>query len=375
MNVSGKWYRRFLTLLVVLATLLAALVPGVALAADKDDEEDVPDNVFEPLVFSDPGTPPTEVAAEFGDISPNLHLEAYPVYVGHVGKPDQWKFTLYGTENLLTEMKDALTEKEAPFPFRYVLEVQGEQVFTLIGNVSYGVKKGDSFASVTRFNTVQCVGDYRYIDNIHSKCSDDNQLSWLIEMPSSAHFDIDKVKGYRFSIYNADKRLQRLVYDFAPDIETVTALYAPMRRGASLKIDIPDERHMTMTILDPRIPDGYTNSPEKKGEVKPYWHVKIVLSALEWFEIILDGTYGEPMDAMKFYCGHYERKDDDSNKYSPQSDVIETVSDCAYAIDGETITFTLQYPADRPMDFTYIDYITVDMSNGRTFRVNRYPMF
>lgn len=374
MITSVKWYKRLIALLVSLL-LLAAFLPGTAFAAEKEADEDEPENPFDPLVFSDSGTPPTEVDAAFGSISPNLRLEAYPVYVGHIGKLEQWKFTLYGTENMLSQMKDALTEKEAPFAFRYVLDILGEQDFALTGNISYGEKKGDSFASVTRFNTVLTVGDYRYIDNLHSKCSDENQLSWLVEMPTSAHFDINKVTGYRLRVYNAAKRLQRLTYEFEPALQTVTALYTPMRRGSSLKIDMPDEKHMTLTILDPRIPDGYTNSPEKKGDIKPYWHIKIVLSALEWFEIILDGTYGEPMDAMKFYCGHYVREEDDSNKYSPKSSVIETVADCAYAIDGDRITFSLQYPNDRPVDFTYIDYITVDMSNGRSFRVNQYPMF
>ena len=336
---------------------------------DPQEEEATPEpeETPTPLTFAAPGETPQIAAEVYGLDTPELRMEVFNVDGNH------FKFTLYGTGDLLAHMREQLkaAKEDIDYSYRYVLQMYGQREVQLKGKIIYREPKRGEDARITKLSTEL------WCKNLHYKSKhpriDENKISWLVSMQDWFQFDLEEVSGFDLTIYNAYDTRQKVTYYFDKDsVVTDTLLYTSLRKGGTLRLQVHDSNSLTVTIMDPKLRDGYKNSPDEPGAIDPFWQVKAIINAKAWVEFILEGQEGQDINGMDFYAGEYHRLKDDSNKYHATS---SPVTDCRYYINGNDVVMTMTLSEGIGVNLKYLEQIAVDMNNGTVLKNNIYNIY
>lgn len=330
-----------------------------------DEEESEPEETPTPLTFDEPFTKPATAAQVYGTDAPGLRLEVFNVDGTH------YKFTFYGTGDVLKYMQEHLSGEDIDYFFRYNLEMHAQREIELKGKIIFRKPTRHEAPRVTKLSSELWCKQHVY----HSKHPriETNKISWLVTMPKWFNFDLDSASGFDLTLYNAYDTRQKLVYHFDKDaVVTDTMLHTSLRKGGELRVEVPNPTNLTITITDPKLQDGYKNSPTEPGAIDPLWHAKAIINAKAWAEAKVEGQDGQSIDNMDYYAGLYVRLKDNSNQYHAESSPL---SDCQYRVEGNNVIMTLTLPEGTGVNLKYIQRIAVDMNNGTVMQNNIYNVY
>ncbi len=350
----------------------AAVTPAPTTMEEQEEpkeEESIPEpeETPTPLTFSGPAETPQVAAEVYGTDAPGLRMEVFDVDGSH------FKITLYGTGDVLSYMREQLkaAKEDVDYSYRYILQMYGQREVQLKGKIIYREPKRGEDARITKLSSELWCKSTSFKSK-HPRI-EDNKISWLVSMENWFNFNLDSVSGFDLTIYNAYDTRQKLTYYFDKEsVVTDTLLYTSLRKGGTLRLEVPDPQSITVTIMDPKLRDGYKNSPDEPGAIDPFWQVKAIINAKAWVEFILEGQEGQDISSMDFYAGEYHRLKDDSNKYHATS---TPVTNCHYSINGNDVVMSMTLPTGIGYNIKYLEQIAVDMNNGTVLKNNIYNIY
>lgn len=349
----------------VAATPAPELTEGEADLELIDEDAPEPEETPTPLTFDEPFIKPTTAAQIYGTDAPGLRLEVFHVDDVH------YKFTFYGTGDVLAYMQEHLRGEDIDYFFRYNLEMHAQREISLKGKIIFRKPTRHEAPRITKLSSELWCKQHVY----HSKHPriETNKISWLVSMPKWFNFDLADASGFDLTLYNAYDTRQKLVYHFDKDaVVTDTMLHTSLRKGGEMRVEVPDPTHLTVTITDPKLQDGYKNSPAEPGAIDPLWHAKAIINAKAWAEVKVEGKEGQDINSMDYYAGLYVRLKDNSNQYHATSSQL---SDCQYRVEGNNVIMSLTLPKDTGANLKYIQKIAVDMNNGTVMQNNIYNVY
>ena len=342
----------------------AAVTPSPA-SGPEETASPEPEETPTPLTFKLPAVAPEAAAQIYGEDVPGLRMEVFDVDDSH------FKFTLYGIGELLSFMQEQLKGEDIDYSFRYDLRMLADREVNLKGKITYRQPKRGEDARITKISSELHCKELSYKSK-HPRVEAD-KLSWLLTMRKWFGFDLDKVEGFEFTIYNAYDTRQKIVYKFDPNaVVTDTLLHTSLRKGGELRVQVHEKNSITLTITDPKLRDGYKNSPDEPGAIDPFWHVQAIINARGWVEAKIEGQDGQDIHNMDFYAGEYHRLKDDSNKYRATSTPVPVK---AYKIEGNDVIMSFTVPVEAGLNLKYIEQIAVDMNNGTVLKNNIYNVY
>ncbi len=342
----------------------AAVTPSPVPEAEKTATPE-PEETPTPLTFKAPAVAPETAANVYGTNVPGLRMEVFDVDGSH------FKFTLYGIGELLSFMQEQLKGEDINYSFRYSLRMLAVREVNLKGKITYRQPKRGEDVRITKISSELHCKELSYKSK-HPRVEAD-KLSWLLTMKKWFGFDLSKVSGFEFTIYNAYDTRQKIVYNFDTDaVATDTLLHTSLRKGGVLRVQVHDKNSITITITDPKLRDGYKNSPDEPGAIDPFWHVQAIINAKGWVEARIEGKDGQDIHNMDYYAGEYHRLKDDSNQYNATSAEVPVKS---YKIDGNDVMMSLTVPSGAGLNLKYLEQIAVDMNNGTVLKNNIYNVY
>ena len=351
----------------------SATVTPAPTATDEQEETDEeestpePEETPTPLTFAGPAETPQVAAEVYGTDAPGLQMEVFQVDDSH------FKITFYGTGDVLAYMREHLkaAREDVDYSYRYTLQMYGQREVQLKGKIIFREPKRGEDARITSLSSELWCKSIRYKTK-HPQIKE-NKVSWLVNMEDWFNFDLDDVTGFDLTIYNAYDTRQKLTYYFDKEsVVTDTLLYTSLRKGGTLRVEVPDSQNITVTIMDPKLRDGYKNSPDEPGAIDPFWQVKAIINAKAWVEFILEGQDGQDINSMDYHAGEYHRLKDNSNQYHATS---SPVADCSYHINGNDVVMSMTLPAGIGFNLKYLEQIAVDMNNGTVLKNNIYNIY
>lgn len=350
----------------------AIVLPAATTPSPNSDDEALapestpePDETPTPLTFDLPAVPPETIASVYGESMPGLRLEVFDI------DGVNFKFTLYGIGDLLSAMQEKLKGEEKDYFFRYQLRTLTEREVSLKGKLIYRSPARGEDAQIAKVSTELHCKELIY----HSKHPrvESNKLSWLVGMEKWFQFDLNDIGGFEFTIYNAYDTRQKITYYFDRSVAiTDILLHTSLRKGGELLVQVHDGSNLTVTITDPKLRDGYKNSPDEPGAIDPFWQVRAIVNSKQWVEMVVEGQDGQNINEMDYYAGEYHRLKDNSNQYHAEATAVAVKS---YSVSGNDVMMSMTVPTEAGMNLKYLQQIAVDMNNGTVLKNNIYNVY
>lgn len=268
-----------------------------------------------------------------------------------------FKVTAHGLLDTLDSMQAALGDGEY-CTYYYTITMHALNGLELHGSLRYAPEEPSPVTRISAFA--------RYLrteHNARATLTESDGISWIVEIPKRLMFNARDISGCTVQIHTTGKNALSLEKKFdAADVLTDDSAVTEINDMCTLRVTVPEQKKLVVSIQDPLLKTGYTNSPDGQGSHSPVWYIKAKISTSLWVEAKLDGRESPTLDDnMQFRAGEYHYLKDGSNKYHAKTFDLSTAS---YHIDGDTIVMELTVPDELKHDFRKLIWIEITMNNG-----------